>query len=138
MPMHRHPTFVSCVLALDAESHADGTITLHRCFEYLSVPGFPSIHRGFVALIEVTGGRGRSKIDFRLIDAAEERAPVTHWSIDVNFLDPTGRGIGVFTMKDLRFDHPGGYRLQAWHGEDLVLNKRLDVIVAPSAGPGTR
>ncbi|MFN0133433.1 MAG: DUF6941 family protein [Phycisphaerales bacterium] len=130
MSLQRHPTIVSCVLALNVEPHKDGTITLHRCFEHLSIPRSPFVHKGFAAFLEFTDGRGKSEIVFRLVDANEDLDPVTTFTLKMDFLDPTGRAIGAFTFRDIRFERAGPYRLQAWCGSELVLNKRLEVVVA--------
>lgn len=137
---HSLPTQLHCVLALDLASNPDGTVSLLQVFQVLTVPKLPFVHRGFVAYLAHSGGHGQFSFNFRLIDAGETREPLTHFSINVNVLDPLAGGVALFKIPNIKFEHAGRYRLEAWHEELPVLAVGFEVRVVdpprPPSPPG--
>lgn len=125
------------MLALGFEANEDSTLTLHRCFSWLTVPRIPFQHPGVVAFVELVGGHGQVPIRLLIIDAAEEGNPATHAQIKIDFQDPTTVGIFPIVLRDVLFTRAGPHRLQLWAENDLLVNKRFDVTLVPEgASPG--
>lgn len=132
---HSLPTQLHCVLALDAADNSDGTVSLLNVFQFLTVPKLPFVHRGFFAYLSQCGGHGLFTLKFRLIDAGEARPPLTHFSVNVDVVDPLAGGVAIFKIPNIRFEHAGGYRLEAWHEELPILAVGFEVRVVDPARP---
>jgi hypothetical protein len=98
-------------------------------FSAIQAVSFPVCHPSLCVYLACTDGRGNIPFKLVLIDAEEARDPIFTAEMTPNepVDDPRAILELVFKVSNVIFPEPGEYRLQAYAGNDLLLERRVVV-----------
>ena len=133
------PTHVPTLLALALceqviEDARTGNKSLIAMFNRIHAMSFPAVHPQMCLFAAMTDGRGRSRVTFRVVNAADDTELLSD-TRPINFPDPIGVADIVFNIRGLRFENPGHYAVELF-AEDTLIARRRFTVVAMEPPPG--
>ena len=126
---HQPPDVLAMVLA-DSVLHdlASGKFVIQGTYSVIMASAFPVIHPALAVYFAITNGHGMTPVAIRLIDVDEAREPIFALAGEVDFADPLQVVEHVFAARRVRFPEPGEYRLQLFAADQLLRERRLQVV----------
>lgn len=109
--------------------------TLLGTFSTIRARQFPVRHPQLAVHIALTDGHGRTRIRLMVVSADDSHEPLFKGEGNIDFNDPRMVAELNFTIGNLTFPAPGEYRLQVYGNDELLMERRLDVL---SVGPNPR
>ena len=128
--MPEKPTPYILAMILCDHIHVDPATGKHYLLGLFSTIGakdFPVKHSGMALHLELTDGRGDTRIEICLVDAEGEREPIFKTEGQVAFPDPRMIAQLDFGMHNIVFPEPGEYRFQIYANDELLMERRLVV-----------
>jgi hypothetical protein len=107
-----------------------GKFSLLGIYNTIVARTFPYVHASMGLYLALTDGRGKTPLVLRLIDADEERPAVFKLEATLDSADPTQVTEAGFVLQRLEFPKPGEYVLQLLAGEEILMERRLNVMPA--------
>jgi len=102
--------------------------TLLGTFSTIRARQFPVRHPQLSVHIALTDGHGRTRIRLTLVAAEEGGQTLFNGEGMIDFTDPRMVAELNFTIGNLSFPSPGEYRLQVYGNDQLLMERRLDVM----------
>jgi hypothetical protein len=125
------PTYLGMVICDNVIQDADskkyylmGTATVTYA------AAFPARHEKLCVYAVLTGLRGQSNVQLRLVHVdpqANEDTQIMAITGEVNAPDPLAVAELVFSLRNLMFPKPGDYRFQLFSGDSLLGERRFVV-----------
>jgi hypothetical protein len=109
--------------------------TLLGTFSTISARKFPVVHRQLAIHLALTNGHGKIRIRLTLTGADEADAPIFSQEGTIEFRDPCVVAELNFAVANVAFQKPGHYRLQAYANDELLMERRLNVLDAGQMRP---
>ena len=106
-----------------------GKLTLLGIFNTVMADEFPFQLPQIVVYFTLTDGRGRFVISVRFVAVGEEDEGISETSAVIAFADPRALHEGEVRLVGAVLPRPGEYRFQLLAGEDLLLERRIEVRV---------
>jgi hypothetical protein len=103
--------------------------TLLGTFSTINVRQLPAVHPQLAIHIALTNGHGRTRIRLVLVSANEQGPPLISQEGMIDFRDPHVVAELNFTINNLRFQQAGEYRLQVYGNDELLMERRLHVLL---------
>jgi hypothetical protein len=94
-------------------------------FENISAVKYPARHPRLAFFCQLTNGRGRTKINVRLVDVDKEDEVVFERGIEAEFKDIRQVVNFNFDISGIVFPHEGEYRFQIYAGTELLGERRI-------------
>lgn len=110
--------------------------TLLGTFSTIRARQFPVRHPQLSVHIALTDGHGRTRIRLSLVSAEESQTQLFNGEGAIDFTDPRTVAELNFTIGNLNFPSPGEYRLQVYGNDELLMERRLDVLEIGPHKPG--
>lgn len=110
--------------------------TLLGTFSTIRARQFPVRHPQLAVHIALTDGHGRTRIRLSLVPAEESQQQLFNGEGVIDFADPRTVAELNFTIANLTFPAPGEYRLQVYGNDELLMERRLDVLQIGPSGAG--
>src|SRR5690349_963483 len=100
----------------------------------IRAPGFPAVHQaGMAVYCVLTDGRGMVPLSVRLLEASDDsEEPLLVQSGEVAMAHPKTTTEAVFYFQNIVFPRPGEYRFQLRCGSQLLMERRLELLLVPS------
>jgi hypothetical protein len=136
--MGRPAPVVLAMVICDAihQDPATRKCTLLGTFSTIRARQFPVRHPQLSVHIALTDGHGRTRIRLSLVGIEEGRPPLFNGEGAIDFTDPRTVAELNFTIGNLAFPTPGEYRLQVYGNDELLMERRLDVLeIGPHRPP---
>lgn len=115
-----------------------GQTSLIGIISHVLATSFPTLMPSLSIYFELTNGRGEVPIRIRVIDANELRDPVFEVNTPVSFEDPLAIVQISMGTSALVFSEPGEYFVQIWSLGELLLSRRIMLVLASGSEPGSR
>lgn len=112
---------------------ATGKCTLLGTFSTINARQFPAVHRHLAVHVALTNGHGKTRIRLTLIGLDENQTPLFSREGLISFADPRMVAELNFSLSNLSFPQPGEYRLQLHANEELLMERRLYLVLLPAA-----
>jgi len=109
--------------------------TLLGTFSTISARRFPVVHRELAVHVALTDGRGNVRIKLALVGEDESQPPLFSGEGVIHFADPRVVAELNFQLANITFPAPGAYRFQVHANDELLMERRLQVL--PERAPGT-
>ena len=110
--------------------------TLLGTFSTISAREFPVVHRQLAVHVALTDGRGKVRIKLTLVGLDETEPPLFSGEGTIEFADPRVVAELNFGLKNVKFPRPGEYRFQVYANDELLMERRLHVLlVRPQKRP---
>ncbi len=109
--------------------------TLLGTFSTITARNFPVVHPGLAIHVALTDGRGKTRIRLSLI-SAEDEPPMFTQEGTLQFADPRVVAEINFGIRNLTIPHPGEYRVQIHANDELLAERRLQVLGLRPMTPG--
>ena len=110
--------------------------TLLGTFSTISARQFPVVHRQLAVHVALTEGRGKVKIKLTLVGMDESQPPLFSGEGVIEFPDPRIVAELNFRLVNVTFPSPGAYRFQVLANDELLMERRLHVmLVRPAQAP---
>src|SRR6266404_418186 len=114
---------------------ATGKRSILGCFSAIQAHSFPAAYPIICVAVQLTDGRGKVPLRFRLVDADEEMTIFESDTMELDFVDPRAIiELGIF-IHNATFATPGEYRLQLRANDEMVMERRLILIQLPQSMP---
>ena len=97
-------------------------------FSTIRARQFPVRHPQLSVHIALTDGHGRTRIRLSLVSADEHQTQLFNGEGVIDFTDPRTVAELNFTIGNLTFPAAGEYRLQVYGNDELLMERRLDVL----------
>lgn len=110
---------------------ATGKFTILGTFSALQGLSYPLSVEQMAVYLSLTDARGMVPIKIRLIDADEEREPVTEIETEAEFPDPIVIFEVVAVLGGFQLPQPGEYRLQLHAAGEFVAERRILALPPP-------
>jgi hypothetical protein len=94
-------------------------------FETISAPAYPARHARLAFFCQLTNGRGKTKIDIKLVDVEEEDKLLFQGAVEQEFGDIRQVANLTFDIGGIVFPHPGEYRFQIYAGTEFLGERRI-------------
>jgi hypothetical protein len=94
-------------------------------FETISAPAYPARHARLAFFCQLTNGRGKTKIDIKLVDVEEEDKLLFQGAVEQEFSDIRQVANLTFDISGIVFPHPGEYRFQIYAGTEFLGERRI-------------
>jgi hypothetical protein len=125
------PVVLATVIC-DAIHQDPGTrkCTLLGTFSTIRARQFPVRHPQLSVHVALTDGHGRTRIRLMIVPAEAESGgqPLFNGEGAIEFTDPRMVAELNFTIGNLNFPTPGEYRIQVYGNDELLMERRLDVL----------
>ena len=113
--------------------------TLLGTFSTISARKFPVVHRQLAVHVALTDGRGKVNMRLTLVGMDESQPPLFSGEGTIEFPDPRVVAELNFRLANVSFPQPGAYRFQVFANDELLMERRLQVMALrpgppPSAG----
>jgi hypothetical protein len=112
---------------------ATGKRSILGCFSAIQAHSFPAAYPLICVAVQLTDGRGKVPLRFRLVDADEETTIFESEPMELDFADPRAIMDVGFIIQNATFATPGEYRLQLRADEEIVMERRLILIQQPTS-----
>ncbi|GMV97727.1 MAG: hypothetical protein AMXMBFR83_20820 [Phycisphaerae bacterium] len=103
--------------------------TLLGTFSTINARQFPMVHSQLAVHLALTDGHGKTRIRLTLVGAEEGAPTLFSGEGTIEFADPRMVAELNFTIANLRFPSPGEYRLQVYGNDELLMERRLNVML---------
>lgn len=139
--MGRPAPVVLATVICDAIYQDPGTrkCTLLGTFSTIRARQFPVRHPQLSVHVALTDGHGRTRIRLMIVPAEGGGQTLFSGEGVIEFTDPRMVAELNFAIANLTFPAPGEYRLQVYGNDELLMERRLDVLQIgpppPPAGP---
>ena len=136
MGVEQQPPDVVAIIIADAVQRdmATGKFSIQGTYSTIIASDFPLVYPAIVVYGALTDGHGKTLWKLRLVDVDEARAPLFEHEGVVNFADPISVVEFVLVRRNVVFPEPGEYRLQLFAADQLLKERRLQVV--PKRRPG--
>jgi hypothetical protein len=126
---HQPPDVLAMVLADTVlQETATGKFFIQGTYSVIMAAGFPVVHPMLTIYFAITNGHGKTPVSIRLTDVDEARDPIFAVHGEIAFADPLQVAEQVFSVRGVRFPEPGEYRIQLFGADELLRERRLQVI----------
>lgn len=112
---------------------ATGKRSILGCFSAIHSHSFPAIYPVISVMMQLTDGRGKVPLRFRLVDADEENVIFESDIMELPFADSRAIMDIAFVVQNAVFPVPGEYRLQLLANDEYVMERRLILIQLPAS-----
>jgi hypothetical protein len=102
--------------------------TLLGTFSTITARSFPVVHPGLAIHVALTDGRGKTRIRLSLVSSQEEPQTLFTQEGTIQFNDPRVVAEINFGLRNLTIPHPGEYRVQIFANDELLAERRLQVL----------
>jgi len=109
--------------------------TLLGTFSTITARSFPVVHPGLAIHVALTEGRGNTRIRLTLVSSDEEQQVLFTQEGTIQFADPRVVAEINFGIRNLALPRPGEYRVQILANDELLGERRLQVIAMRMPGP---
>jgi hypothetical protein len=107
---------------------ATGKHTLLGTFSVIRARQFPVQHAQLAVHLALTDGHGRTRIRLALVGMEADRPPLFNGEGTIDFVNPRMVAELNFVINKLMFPAPGEYRFQVYGNDELLMERRLDVV----------
>ena len=107
--------------------------TILGAFSNLVATAFPVIHPVMAVYLVLTECLGKMPIRIRLVNVDDEGDPLCEITSELDSPDPRAVIDAVFVVAGVVFPAAGEYRLQAYAGDEFLIERRI-LIINPETG----
>ena len=132
MAMSRPKPDVLALIVCDQiiTDRASGKQSLIGMFSTIHAFGFPVTQPLLSVHVSLTGGRGKTPINIRIVDSDDARPPLVQGRGMVEFKNPRAIANLALQFHGLVFPQQGEYRVQLWAYDELLREARLTLLLA--------
>lgn len=102
-----------------------GKGTVVGIFDIINAPKYPVRYPTLFVFCQLTNGRGRIDIRFRIVDLKEDEKVIHEGSLVQEFADVREVTNVVLRFDGIVFPHPGEYRVQIFGGTGFLGERRI-------------
>ncbi|MBI4581783.1 MAG: hypothetical protein HY718_18955 [Planctomycetes bacterium] len=102
--------------------------TLLGTFSTITARSFPVVHPGLAIHVALTDGHGKTRLRLSLVSLEEEPQTLFTQEGTIQFADPRVVAEINFGIRNLTLPHPGEYRVQIHANDELLAERRLQVL----------
>lgn len=110
--------------------------TLLGTFSTITARSFPVVHPGLAIHVALTEGRGHTRIRLSLVSSDDEQQMLFTQEGVIQFADPRVVAEINFGIRNLTLPQPGEYRVQIHANDELLAERRLQVLGLRPGPPG--